>query len=40
MTPRYVHQGGELNWLPDDLMNRVPQVSKAVMLTQDGLYTE
>jgi predicted regulator of Ras-like GTPase activity (Roadblock/LC7/MglB family) len=37
MTPHYVNQGGELNWLLDDLVNRVPQVSKAVMLTQDGL---
>ena len=37
MTPHYVNQGGELNWLLDDLANRVPQVSKAVMLTQDGL---
>jgi hypothetical protein len=37
MTPHYVSQGGELNWLLDDLVNRVPQVTKAVMLTQDGL---
>ena len=37
MTPHYVNQGAELNWLLDDLVNRVPQVSKAVMLTQDGL---
>jgi predicted regulator of Ras-like GTPase activity (Roadblock/LC7/MglB family) len=37
MTPHYVNQGGELNWLLDDLVNRVPQVGKAVMLTQDGL---
>ena len=37
MTPHYVNQGGELNWLLDDLVTRVPQVSKAVMLTQDGL---
>jgi predicted regulator of Ras-like GTPase activity (Roadblock/LC7/MglB family) len=37
MTPHDVNQGGELNWLLDDLVNRVPQVSKAVMLTQDGL---
>ena len=37
MTPHYVNQGGELNWLLDDLVKRVPQVSKAVMLTQDGL---
>lgn len=37
MTPHYVNQGGELNWLLDDLVNRVPQVSKAIMLTQDGL---
>jgi predicted regulator of Ras-like GTPase activity (Roadblock/LC7/MglB family) len=32
-----VNQGGELNWLLDDLVTRVPQVSMAVMLTQDGL---
>jgi predicted regulator of Ras-like GTPase activity (Roadblock/LC7/MglB family) len=37
MTPHYVNQGGELNWLLDDLVKRVPQVSRAVMLTQDGL---
>jgi predicted regulator of Ras-like GTPase activity (Roadblock/LC7/MglB family) len=37
MTPHYVNQGGELNWLLDDLVTRVPQVSMAVMLTQDGL---
>jgi predicted regulator of Ras-like GTPase activity (Roadblock/LC7/MglB family) len=37
MTPHYVNQGGELSWLLDDLVRRVPQVSKAVMLTQDGL---
>ena len=37
MTPHYVNQGGELNFLLDDLVKRVPQVSRAVMLTQDGL---
>src|SRR6202161_1520065 len=37
MTPQYVNQGSELSWLLDDLVRRVPQVSKAVMLTQDGL---
>ncbi len=37
MTPHYVNQGSELNWLLDDLVRRVPQVSRAVMLTQDGL---
>ena len=37
MTPHYVSHGGELNWLLDDLVKRVPQVSRAVMLTQDGL---
>ena len=37
MTPHYVNQGGELSWLLDDLVRRVPQVSRAVMLTQDGL---
>src|SRR5579875_2518603 len=37
MTPHYVNQGGELSWLLDDLVKRVPQVAKAVMLTQDGL---
>ena len=37
MTPHHVNQGGELSWLLDDLVKRVPQVSKAVMLTQDGL---
>ena len=37
MTPHYVNRGGELNWFLDDLVNRVPQVTKAVMLTQDGL---
>ena len=37
MTPHYVNQGGELSWLLDDLVKRVPQVGKAVMLTQDGL---
>jgi predicted regulator of Ras-like GTPase activity (Roadblock/LC7/MglB family) len=36
-TPHYVNQGSELSWLLDDLVRRVPQVSKAVMLTQDGL---
>jgi predicted regulator of Ras-like GTPase activity (Roadblock/LC7/MglB family) len=39
MTPHYVNQGSELSWLLDDLVRRVPQVSKAVMLTQDGLAT-
>src|ERR1700755_2483548 len=37
MTPHYVNQGGELSWLLDDLVRRVPQVDQAVMLTQDGL---
>jgi predicted regulator of Ras-like GTPase activity (Roadblock/LC7/MglB family) len=37
MTPHYVNHGSELSWLLDDLVRRVPQVSKAVMLTQDGL---
>src|ERR1700760_3868035 len=37
MTPHYVNQGSELSWLLDDLVKRVPQVAKAVMLTQDGL---
>jgi predicted regulator of Ras-like GTPase activity (Roadblock/LC7/MglB family) len=37
MTPHYVSHGGELNWLLDDLVKRVAQVSRAVMLTQDGL---
>ena len=37
MTPHYVNQGGQLSWLLDDLVKRVPQVGKAVMLTQDGL---
>jgi predicted regulator of Ras-like GTPase activity (Roadblock/LC7/MglB family) len=37
MTPHYVNQGSELSWLLDDLVRRVPQVSKVVMLTQDGL---
>lgn len=37
MISQYVNQGGELNWLLDDLVNRVPQVTKAVMLTLDGL---
>jgi predicted regulator of Ras-like GTPase activity (Roadblock/LC7/MglB family) len=37
VTPHYVNQGGELSWLLDDLVRRVPQVDKAVMLTQDGL---
>ncbi len=37
MTPHYVNKGGELSWLLDDLVKRVPQVAKAVMLTQDGL---
>ena len=37
MTPHNVNQGGELNWLLDDLVDRVPQVTTAVMLTQDGL---
>jgi predicted regulator of Ras-like GTPase activity (Roadblock/LC7/MglB family) len=37
MTPHYVNRGAELNWLLDDLVDRVPQVTRAVMLTQDGL---
>ena len=37
MTPNYRGQRSELNWLLDDLVNRVAQVTKAVMLTQDGL---
>ena len=37
MTSQYVSQGGELSWLLDDLVRRVPQVTKAVTLTQDGL---
>jgi predicted regulator of Ras-like GTPase activity (Roadblock/LC7/MglB family) len=37
MTPNYRGLRSELNWLLDDLVNRVAQVTKAVMLTQDGL---
>src|SRR5258707_4272819 len=37
MTPNYRGQRSELSWLLDDLVNRVAQVMKAVMLTQDGL---
>jgi predicted regulator of Ras-like GTPase activity (Roadblock/LC7/MglB family) len=37
MTPDHGVLGGGLNWLLDDLVNRVAQVQKAVMLTQDGL---
>ncbi len=37
MTPHYVNQRGELNWLLNNLVDRVPQVTSAVMLTQDGL---
>ena len=37
MSSHYVNHGGELSWLLDDLVKRVPQVTKAVMLTQDGL---
>ena len=37
MTPHHVNQVGQLSWLLDDLVKRVPQVGKAVMLTQDGL---
>lgn len=37
MTPNHPGQRGEFNWLLDDLVNRVAQVMKAVMLTQDGL---
>jgi predicted regulator of Ras-like GTPase activity (Roadblock/LC7/MglB family) len=37
MTPDYRGQRSELNWLLDDLVNRVAQVMKVVMLTQDGL---
>ena len=37
MNPHYVNKGSELSWLLDDLVKRVPQVGKAVMLTQDGL---
>ena len=40
MTPHYVNRGGELNWLLDDLVDRVPRVAKAVMLTQDGLASD
>ena len=34
MNPHYVNKGGELSWLLDDLVKRVPQVGKAVMLTE------
>jgi uncharacterized protein len=37
MTSNSRGLGGDLNWLLDDLVNRVAQVQKAVMLTQDGL---
>jgi uncharacterized protein len=37
MTPDHGVLGGGLNWLLDDLVNRVAQIQKAVMLTQDGL---
>jgi predicted regulator of Ras-like GTPase activity (Roadblock/LC7/MglB family) len=37
MTPDYAGRRSELSWLLDDLVNRVAQVMKAVMLTQDGL---
>jgi predicted regulator of Ras-like GTPase activity (Roadblock/LC7/MglB family) len=37
MMPNYRGQRSELNFLLDDLVNRVAQVMKAVMLTQDGL---
>lgn len=36
MTPSS-SQGGELDWLLDDLVGRVAQIEKAVLLTQDGL---
>lgn len=31
------HPAGELDWLLDDLVDRVAHVSQAVLLTQDGL---
>jgi predicted regulator of Ras-like GTPase activity (Roadblock/LC7/MglB family) len=37
LTPDHGGLGGGLNWLLDDLVNRVAQIQKAVMLTQDGL---
>jgi predicted regulator of Ras-like GTPase activity (Roadblock/LC7/MglB family) len=37
LTPDHGGFGGGLNWLLDDLVNRVAQIQKAVMLTQDGL---
>lgn len=30
-------QGGKLDWLLDDLVARVPQIDKAVILSRDGL---
>jgi len=30
---------GDLNWLLDDLVSRVAEISKAVILTRDGLVT-
>jgi predicted regulator of Ras-like GTPase activity (Roadblock/LC7/MglB family) len=37
MTPNSPGQRSEFSWLLNDLVNRVAQVTKAVMLTQDGL---
>lgn len=32
-----MRQQGQLDWLLDDLIGRVPEVSKAVILSRDGL---
>ena len=29
----------DLNWMLDDLVNRIPQVQKAIVLSRDGLAT-
>jgi predicted regulator of Ras-like GTPase activity (Roadblock/LC7/MglB family) len=30
-------RGGQLDWLLDDLVQRVPEITKAVILSQDGM---
>jgi predicted regulator of Ras-like GTPase activity (Roadblock/LC7/MglB family) len=30
-------RGGQLDWLLDDLVRRVPEITKAVILSQDGM---
>jgi predicted regulator of Ras-like GTPase activity (Roadblock/LC7/MglB family) len=37
METKHGHQANQLDWLLDDLVKRVPHITRAVFLSQDGL---